>query len=99
MPQQTQLTGWRAQVRDWLALVIERQDQSFHRDFAQAAQELKGSFPNSFWIALAGQFVKPLAVWIVKSALNDAAKELGLTLSDATLSFLSDLAVDALIAS
>lgn len=99
MQQQTQLTGWRARVHDWLALVIQRQNQIFQHDFAQAANELKGNFPKSFWIAVAAQFVKPLAVWIVKSALNDAAKELGISLSNTTLSFLSELAVDALIAS
>lgn len=97
MPQQTQLTGWRAQVRDWLQAVIQLQDRSFHRDFVQAANQLKSSFPKSFWIDLAAQCVKPLAIWLVKSAFRDAANDLGVSLSDETLNFLSELAVDALM--
>jgi len=42
--------------------------------------------------------VKPLATSIVKSAFRDAAKDLGVTLNDETLGFLSELAVDALLA-
>jgi hypothetical protein len=41
--------------------------------------------------------VKPLAVWILRSAFKDAANDLGITLNDETLEFLSELAVDALV--
>jgi hypothetical protein len=98
MTQQTQLVGWRARVRDWLAAVIRQQNQSFHRDFAQAANQLKSVFPKSFWIALAAQIVKPLAVLIVKSALRDASSDLGYSLDAETLDFLANLAVDVLVA-
>jgi hypothetical protein len=96
MPQQTQLTGWRAHVRDWLAAVVQQQAISFHRDFREAATQLKTSFPQSFWVALAAQFVRPLATWIVSSAVRGAANDLGLTMNDETVSFLSELAVDVL---
>jgi hypothetical protein len=98
MQQQTQLTSWRQKVRDWLAAVIQQQNMSFRSDFVGAATQLKASFPRCFWVALAAQFVKPLATSIVKSAFRDAAKDLGVTLNDETLGFLSELAVDALLA-
>ena len=97
MPQQTQLTGWRLNVRNWLAAVIQQQNRSYHADFTRVASEMKSQFPKNFWIALAAQVVKPLAVWIVKSAFKDAANDLGITISDDTLEFLSELAVDALV--
>src|ERR1700693_120054 len=95
--QQTQLTGWRLNVRNWLAAVIQQQNRSYRAEFVRAANELKSSFPKNFWIALAAQFVKPLAVWILKSAFKDAATTLGITLNDETLEFLSELAIDALV--
>lgn len=97
MPQQTQLTGWRARVRDWLNAVVQQQNRSFYRDLDQAAIQLKASFPKGFWVTLAAQFVRPLATWIISSAIRDAANDLGIALDDQTLSFLSDLAVDALL--
>jgi hypothetical protein len=98
MQQQTQLTGWRLNVRNWLAAVIEQQRRSYRSDLARVAKEMKGSFPKSFLVGLAAQLVKPLAVWIVKSAFRDAAHDLGISISDETLEFLSELAVGALSA-
>jgi hypothetical protein len=98
MQQRTQLTGWRLGVRNWLAAVLSHQHQSLHADFYQAAQELHSTFPPSFWIGIAVQFIKPLGVWIVKSALKDAAADLNITLSDEALNFLSELAIEALAA-
>jgi hypothetical protein len=95
--QQTHLTGWRLNVRNWLAAVIQQQNRSFHLDFVRAANELKSSFPKSFWVALAAQFVRNLALLLLKSAFKDAAKDLNITLDDETLGFLSELAVDALV--
>ncbi len=66
--------------------------------FCPCSQRAEELFPKSFWVALAAQIVKPLAVWIVKSALRDAASDIGITLNDETLTFLSQLAVDALLA-
>jgi hypothetical protein len=97
MPQQTQLTGWRLNVRNWLALVIQQQNRSYRAEFKRVATELKSQFPENFWVGLAGQFLKPLAVMILKSAFRDAAKDLGVAISDDTLEFLSELAVDALV--
>jgi hypothetical protein len=97
MPQQAQLTGWRLDVRNWLAAVIQQQNRSFHYRFNRTASDMKSQFPRSFWVGLAIQLVKPLGVWIVKSALKDAANDMGLTISDVTLEFLSELAVDALV--
>jgi hypothetical protein len=96
--QQTQMTSWRQKVRDWLAAVIQQQNRSFRSDFVGAADQLKGSFPKSFWVTFAGQVARPLAVAIVKSAFKNAAKDLGVTLNEETLGFLSELAVDALLA-
>jgi hypothetical protein len=98
MAQQTQMTGWRLDVRTWLQSVVSQDQRSFHRDFGRAANVLKSSFPRNFWIALAGQFVKALAVWLVKAALRDAATDLGFSLNDETLDFLSELAVDSMLA-
>jgi len=69
----------------------------FYSEFAWAATDLKTSFPKSFWVALAAQLFKPLAIMILKSAFRDAAKDLGLSISDTTLDFLADLAVSALL--
>jgi hypothetical protein len=44
------------------------------------------------------QIVRSLAVWLVKSAIRDAATGLGISLSDAELNVLADIAVDALTA-
>lgn len=98
MPQQTQLTGWRLKVRDWLELVINQQYQYLNAGFSDAAIDFKSQFPKSFLVMLAAQLVKPLATWLVKSALKDAATDLGISLNGATLDFLADLAVDAMVA-
>ena len=98
MQQRTQLVGWRLEVRNWLAAVLTHRHQLLHADFYQAAQELRSTFPPSFWIGIAVHFIKPLGVWIVKLALKDAAADLSLTLSDDALNFLSELAVEALTA-
>ncbi len=96
--QQTQLTGWRLSVRNWLASVIQQQNRSFGAEFVRVANEMKSTFPKNFWVTLAAQIVKPLAVWILKSAFRDAADDLGITLNVETLEFLAALAADALVA-
>jgi len=94
--QRTQLTGFRLKVRNWLSAVIQHQNRSYRPDFARAANEMKSTFPKDFWVGLAAQFVKPFAVWILKSAFKDAANDLEIPISDGTLEFLAELAVDAL---
>lgn len=95
--QQMQLTGWRLKVRNWLASVLDHQRQSLFLDFNQAATSLQASFPPNFGIKLFAIVIKPLAVWIIKAAFRDAANDLGITISDATLEFLVELAVTGLL--
>jgi hypothetical protein len=96
--QQTQLTGWHLKVRNWLQDVINHQQRMFYAEFRRAAAENQGSFPKAILPIIAAHLYKPFAVWLVKSALKEAAADLGISIDDATLSFLANLAVDALMA-
>ncbi len=89
MQQQAQLTGWTLKVRNWLRSVLDYQTRGFDRNISVAARDLKSDFPKSFWIWLALETIKPLGVWLVKSALRSAARDIGFTLSDDTLELLA----------
>jgi hypothetical protein len=95
--QQTQLTGWYLKVRNWLQAVLNRQRQLF-ANFELVARQQQAAFPRAVLPVIAAHLFRPLAVWLVKSALKEAADDLGITLDDQTLSFLADLAVDSLMA-
>lgn len=97
MSPQTQTVGWRLNVKVWLQSVLQHQ-RNFGVDLKSAASQNRGTFPRNFLIGLVAQLVRPLAVWLVKSALKDAASELNVTLDDETLDFLTEVAVTALMA-
>jgi hypothetical protein len=95
---QAQLTGWHLKVRNWLQGVINHQQRTFYAEFRRAAAENQGSFPKAILPILAAHLYRPLAIWLVKSALKQASTDLGITVDDPTLTFLADLGVDALMA-
>lgn len=95
---QTQMTGWRLQVRYWLQIIRDHQLRPYLAEFRRSASEMQSDFPRALLPVLAAHIYRPLATWLVKAALKDAASDLGVTLDDPTLDFLADLAVDALLA-
>jgi hypothetical protein len=93
----SQTFHWRQDVKQWLAEVVQHQRQSGF-SFQIAASHCKQSFPSSDLLVLTGQAVhKGIAVWAVKNALREAATSLQINVDDATLDFLTDLAVDAIL--
>jgi len=67
-------------------------------DLRTAASQYSNGFPKNMLLVLVSQIVRSLAVWLVKSAIRDAATGLGISLSDGELNVLADIAVDALTA-
>jgi len=97
--QQTQLTGWHLKVRNWLQGVISHQQRPYSAELRRVASEYQADFPKALLPLIAAHVFRPLAIWLVKSAFKEAAADLGVSIDDATLSFLAELAVDALMAS
>ena len=88
---------WRRDVRQWLSEVLQYQRQS-GLNFQTAATHSQQSFPSSDLVAFTGHVIyKGIAVWAVKAALREAAASLGVTLNEATLDFLTDMAVDVIL--
>jgi hypothetical protein len=93
----SQLFHWRQDVTQWLTGVAQYQRQSGF-NLATAASHCRQSFPTSGLVVFVGQAVsKGIAGWAVKTTLRDAATSLGIPMDDATLDFVSDLAVDAIL--
>jgi hypothetical protein len=87
---------WRSDVRSWLQAVLQYHQQtglSFHT----AATQHQATFPRSDWVVLEGTVYRGLATWAVKSAIREAAMSANISLDDATVDFLADLAVSVLL--
>jgi hypothetical protein len=82
---------WRDKVKVWLAIVW--QDARRTRSWVASAQRNGTAFPSSLFIKIVRLFFASIAERLVKSALRDAASELGLTLSDIELTALANVAV------
>jgi len=82
---------WRDKVKAWLAIV--GQDARRTHNWVTAAQRNRTAFPSSLFIKIVRLFFASIAKRLVKSALRDAASELGLTLSEVELDALADVAV------
>jgi hypothetical protein len=95
--QQSQLIGWRAQVKGWLQ-AVQQYRTSYGVDLRTAATQHVVSFPRNLILVFVSQAVRALAVWLIKLALRDAAAGLGISLTDAELDVLADVAVSALAA-
>jgi hypothetical protein len=88
---------WRQDVKVWLASVV-RYGQESGFDFRTAASHCQQTFPTSDLVAFAGHAIyKGIAGWAVKTALREAATSLQINMDDATLDFLTDLAVDVIL--
>jgi hypothetical protein len=92
-----QPVGWRANVRGWLQTVEQRR-QIYGLDLKTAAVQTQTAFPKNLIMVLVGQLFRGLAVWIVKSALLDAATGLGISVDAETLDLMANLGVTALTA-
>jgi hypothetical protein len=96
-PKKSQLFHWRQDVRQWLSDVLQYQRQS-GLNVQIVAFRSKQSFPSSDLVVLAGQAVaRGVAEWAVRTALRDAATSLGVTLDDADIEFLTELAMDLVL--
>ncbi len=96
--QQSEAFQWRRDVRSWLASVLQYQQQS-GLSFRTAAHHCQQSFPSSAVVQFAGRSIsKGIAAWAVKDALRGAATSLNVSIDADTLDFLSDLAVDVILA-
>lgn len=95
--QQPQAIGWRARVRNWLQ-VVDQHRHMYFSDLRVSARQYAGDFPRNLLLVIVSQIFRSIAVWLVKSAIRDAASELGVSLSDAEVGVLADVAVDALAA-
>jgi len=67
-------------------------------DLRAAGNQHAAAFPKNLLLVIVSQVVRSLAVWFVKSAIRDAATELGISLSEEEGQLLASLAVDALAA-
>jgi len=95
--QQPQPVGWRARVGSWLQAVDQYQHMYFV-DLRTSATQCASDFPKNMLLVILSQIFRSLAVWFVKSAIKDAATQLGVSLSDAEVNVLADVAVNALVA-
>jgi len=94
--------GWRTRVQEWL--VFLHQDASQRHPFDMNNQYIVESayghghpFPSHFILSI----LKALAInfvirWIVRNAINDGAAAIGLSLDNATVDALTDVAVIAI---
>jgi hypothetical protein len=82
---------WRDKVKTWLAMVAR--DVRTTRNWVASAQRNGSAFPPSLFVKIVRLFFTSIAKRIVKTALQDAASELGVTMSDADLDLLSEVAV------
>ncbi len=82
---------WRQKLKAWLGQVA--QQARYNRNWEFAARQMNGSFPPSILIKVLRVLFQWAAKQVVKSALRDAASELGLNVSAAELDVLTDVAV------
>jgi len=90
---------WRRDVRNWLASVQQYQ-RRYGLDLRRAALYQGQNFPTNALIEFIGRFIeKKLAMWVIKNALQESGAALSVPLDDATLNFMTNLAVDSVLAS
>lgn len=90
---------WRRDVRNWLAS-IQQYQRRYGLDLRRAAQHEGQNFPTNALIEFIGRSVeKKLAMWVIKNALRESAAALSVPLDDATLNFMTNLALNSVLAS
>lgn len=93
MPQnQTAIGSWRNKVKNWL-LVVQQHRQPFQYDVRVAVMQSQQTFPSNLLLKIFIEVAREWATKYVRSAIEDAATSLGLTLSDGELDVLAELAV------
>lgn len=95
--QQPQAVAWRARVGSWLQ-AVDHYHHMYFVDLRTSAAQCASDFPRNMLLVILSQIFRSLAVWFVKSAIKDAATQLGVSLSDAEVNVLADVAVNALAA-
>jgi hypothetical protein len=70
-------TGWRARVRNWLQ-AVDQDRRMYFPDLQVSAAQHAEEFPRNVLLVIVSQIFRSVAVWIVKSAISDAAAQLGI---------------------
>ena len=89
---QTAAVSWRIKVKKWLQNV-ENNRRVRGYDLRSAVSYAQQSFPSNWLLKFTAEVAKELAVKVVRWAIGDAAKSLGISLSDVELDLLAELAV------
>jgi hypothetical protein len=85
-------TSRRNKVRNWL-LIVQQYRQPFQYDIRTAVTQSQQSFPSNLLLRIFIAVAKDWATKYVRSAIEDAATSLGLTLSDGEFDVLTELAI------
>jgi hypothetical protein len=89
---QTSAGSWKSKVRNWL-LIVQQHRQTFQYDIHLAVTQSQQTFPSNLLLKISIEVAKEWATKFVRSAIEEAATSLGLTLSDGELDVLAELAV------
>jgi hypothetical protein len=88
----TSASSWKSKVRNWL-LIVQQHRQPFQCDIRLAVTQSQQTFPSNWLLRIFIEVAKEWATKFVRSAIEEAATSLGLTLSDGELDVLAELAV------
>lgn len=90
-----QPSGWRARVQVWLR-DVQQHAQIYRLDLQTAATNNQRAFPRNPMLTLVKQVIPLIAKWLIKSALRDAARQLGLELSDEAIDVMATVILAAI---
>jgi len=89
---QTPVGSWKSKVRNWL-LIVQQHRQPFQYDIRLAVTQSQQTFPSNLLLKIVIEIAKEWAAKYVRSAIEEAATSLGLSLSDGELDVLTELAI------
>ncbi len=89
--------SWNAEVKSWVRTVTSDVRWRFTFDATVRPAIAKSwPFPENEWLKIVRAISSAVATQIMKVVINNAAKGLGITLSDEEVEILADVAVAAL---
>jgi hypothetical protein len=94
--------GWRIRVQEWLVLLDQdaRRRHAFDMNnqyIVESAYDHGHAFPSHVILSILKALAINFAIrWIVRNAINDGAAAIGLSLDNATVDALTDVAVIAI---